>query len=136
MSSTAEVVERAIGEILAATLPVRLRGMTPAKAREWVGEHIDFYLEEKTRLPWSSWIAYDDWELPTFFVVLTLTADAVELFCGTGHWPEIRRFGEHEADDIPAADLYREWSARFAVPCPPLVLGKATVKEWLGRDWT
>ena len=65
----------------------------------------------------------------------TLTADAIEMFCGTGYWPDIRRFGEHEMHDGAKSEVHREWSSRFTVPCPPLVLGKAVVKEWLGRDW-
>jgi hypothetical protein len=80
-------------------------------------------------------MAQDDWELPTFFLVFVLTEDAIELFCGTGYWPEVREFGEGEAEALATADLHREWSARFDVPCPPLVLGRAVVKEWIGREW-
>lgn len=134
--SPGEVVERAIAEVLAATLPAHLRGTVgPANAREWVGEHLDTYTEDAIPLPWHNWVAYDSWSEPTFFVVLILKEEAVELFCGTGYWPEVRRFGEREIEDVPASEWYRAWSSRFDVPCPPLVLGKAVVKEWLGRSW-
>jgi hypothetical protein len=135
MSSDAAVVERAIAEVLGASLPPHLRDtIGPAHAKEWVGEHIDTYAEDKLRMPWCNLLAYDSWTQPTFFVVLVLKEDALELFCGTGHWPKIREW-EDEAESVAAADLYREWSSRFDVPCPPLALGKAAVKAWLGRDW-
>ena len=142
MKSDGEVVEHAMGEMLTATLPPHLQDTIGLEnAREWVKDHLDTYAEERVRfpdepmLPWRDWIAYDNWELPTFFVVLVLTEDALEMFCGTGHWPDIRRFGEHEEDDFEASELHREWAARFTVPYPPLVLGKAVVKKWLGRGW-
>ena len=139
---SAEVVERAIAEMLDASLPPHLRDtIGPEKAKEWVANHLDASADEQARfpdesmLPWCNWLAYDDWELPTFFIVLVLTNDAIELFCGIGHWPEVRRFGDSEGGDGATANLHREWSARFTVPCPPLVLGKAVMKKWLGREW-
>jgi hypothetical protein len=143
MSSDAAVVERAIAEMLGASLPERLQKTTgPEKVKEWVERHLDRYAEKKAKspdespLPWSSWICYDSWLEPSFFVVMTLTADAIELFCGTGeYWPEVRHFGEREIEGVAASEWYRAWSSRFDVPCPPLVLGKAVVKAWLGRDW-
>lgn len=138
----AEVTERAIAEVLAAALPARLRGDVGAHSvKESVLEFLVCYDEEsalfpgEVLLPWSNWIGYDDdWD-EAFFVVMILREATIELFCGTGVWPDVRHFGEGDADDIPLSDWHREWSARFAVPCPALVLGKATVKEWLGRDW-
>ena len=32
-------------------------------------------------------------------------------------------------------EQYREWSLRFRVPCPPLAIGRETVKKWVGCDW-
>ena len=142
MNPNAAVVERAIAEMLDASLPPHLRdtfGVERAKA--WIGQHLDDYANSARRsegplLPWHNWMAQDSWSLPTFFLVFALTEDAIELFCGTGYWPEIRRFGEgDEARALAVRDLHREWAARFTVPCPPLVLGKAAVKKWLGRDW-
>ncbi len=140
--SSAATVDLAILEMLQATLPAHLRSRVGAEeVKQRVLEHLERFDEEKARFPseplfpWSNWIGYDeDWE-NAFFLFMLLQEDAVELFCGTGYWPGIRTFGEGEVHDIPAADLHREWAARFRVPCPPLALGRAVVKEWLGRDW-
>lgn len=136
MNSGAAVVDRAIAELLAASLPPHLRGAVgPKRVKEWIERHLDTYAEDKLRLPWCNWLACDNWELPTFFVALILKHDAFELFCGTGYWPEVRHFGERELKGVAASEWHREWSARFEVPCPPLVLGRAAVKDWLGREW-
>jgi hypothetical protein len=132
----------ALAEMLRASLPARLRdeiGVDDAK--EWVREHLEVYSEEAARfpnsslLPWTNMAAYDDWEQDAFFVIVTLRPDAIELFCGTGPWVDLRRFGEGEADEIPASELHRAWLSRFAVPHPPVVISRAAVKKWLGREW-
>src|SRR5262245_15937244 len=128
MSSAANF-ERAIRELLDTTVPDHLRErVTVEEVKRCVREHLEARDEEKARfpddshLPWTNMIAYDNWVLPTLFVFMILDESDLELFFGTGHWPEVRRFADRESDDIPAADLYRECAARFTVPGPPLVL--------------
>ena len=139
---SAASVDRAVEKMLRASLPERLRDeVGVADAREWVSDHLKCFDEEKARfpdevlLPWSNIVAYDDWEKDTFFAIVILRKEGVELFCGTGYWPEVRKFGEGEAEDIPADDLHREWSVRFTVPAPPVRLTRGEVKAWLGRAW-
>jgi hypothetical protein len=140
--SSAASAEQAISQMLHQSLPARLRDEIGVKdAKEWVREHLDAYAEERAQfpdqalLPWTNMISYEDWVEDTFFVVLILRDDAVELFCGTGYLPDVRALGDRESIDIPAEELHRAWAARFTVPCVPLVLGRAVVREWLGRDW-
>lgn len=141
MRSVTEI-KQAISEMLKASLPAHLKGEIGVQdAREWVSDHLGYYDEEKAQfpdqklLPWSNMIAYDDWEKDTFFVIVLLRAGAIELFCGTGYWPDVRAFGEGEADDIPARNLYREWASRFTVPSPRVRLTRGEVNAWLGRGW-
>jgi hypothetical protein len=140
--SSAPDFESEIRERLGATVPDHLRErVTVEEVKGLVREHLEARDEELARfpddshLPWTDMIAYDNWELPTLFVYLILNEAGLELFFGTGHWPEVRQFAEHDSDDIPAADLHRECAARFTVPRPPLVLDRAAVREWLGRAW-
>lgn len=139
---SAATIERAISRMLRATLPARLLDEIGVDdAREWVSEHLECYREEHTRfpdqvlLPWSNMLSYDDDWNEAFFVILVLTEDAIELFCGTGPWLQVRKFGEGEAEDIPAGELHHEWATRFHVPKPPVRLSRREVRAWLGRDW-
>jgi hypothetical protein len=141
MRSVAQI-KRAISEMLKASLPDHLRGEIGVQdAREWVSDHLGYYDEEKARfpdqklLPWANMIGYDsDWD-NAFFVVMVLRSGALELFCGTGYWPDIREFIQGEENDIPARNLYRAWASRFTVPSPRVRLTRAEVKRWLDREW-
>jgi hypothetical protein len=139
--------KRAIREMLNETVPEWLRDTIDVeRVKKWVREHLESYAEEKARrptrrrpkgplLPWSNTLIRDSWTHESFFVVMILREETVELFFGTGYWPDLRHFADGDAWDSPPADLYREWSLRFKVPCPPLTLGRETVKQWVGRDW-
>jgi hypothetical protein len=140
--SSAPDFESEIRERLDATVPDHLRQrVTVEEVKGLVREHLEARDEELARfpgdplLPWTNMIAYDDWVLPTLFVYMVLHETGLELFFGTGHWPEVRLFAERDSDDTPAGDLYRECAARFTVPRPPLVLDRAAVREWFGREW-
>jgi hypothetical protein len=106
-----------------------------------VREDLDLYAEDRADfpdqsiLPWSNMTAYDSWTEDTFFAVVIIYENTVELFCGTGWWPDVRNFAEGDSEYVPAAELHREWSARFAVPYEPVVTSRAVVREWLGREW-
>jgi len=139
---TVATLERVVSEVLRASGPVHLKGLGVKDAKRWVREHLERDTAEQARfpdqpfLPWTNGIAYNGWERDTFFVVLILQEDVIELFCGTGYWPDVRTFGEGEAESVPAAELHREWAARFTVPYPPLMIGRGLVKKWLGREWS
>jgi hypothetical protein len=135
------VLEREALRMLRATVPDWLRDKIDfAEMREWVREHIEAYEDDRTttgsaEFPWVNTTAYDDWERDSLFVVLVLRESALELFCGTGKWPAVRKFMEGDAEGVPADRLHAEWAARFCVPCAPLVLSRALVAEWIGRGW-